>query len=265
MPRENAWPSRQARAAKICLQFAFRTIGLSRRFSIVNALASLIPPPWRETLHAELRHEPFAAKFAELARFVTQERQQATVFPPEQETFAALQACPPEAVRVLVLGQDPYHASGQAHGLAFSVAQGQRIPPSLRNIYKERAEDVGLAPAPHGDLSAWARQGVLLLNTVLTVREGEAHSHKGRGWEVFTDAVVERIAKREQPTIFLLWGKPAQKKAKLISAQHRVLQSAHPSPLSAHRGFLGSKPFSQINQQLDDWGYAPIDWRVEGE
>ena len=227
----------------------------------MDALATLIPPAWRKALRAALEHD----SFAELSRFVGQERERATVFPPTQHTFAALHACAPKAVRVLVLGQDPYHGRGQAHGLAFSVQQGQRIPPSLRNIYKERAEDLGLEPAPHGDLRAWAQQGVLLLNTVLTVREGEAHSHRGQGWEAFTDAIIELIAKREQPTVFLLWGKPAQKKAKLISAHHRVLQSAHPSPLSAHRGFLGSRPFSQINEQLAQWGHESIDWRVEGE
>lgn len=227
----------------------------------MNTLAQLIPTPWRAALGNLVTSE----KFDELSAYVQAEREAHTIFPHEADTFSALQACPPEQVRVLILGQDPYHGAGQAHGLAFSVRRGQAIPPSLRNMYKERESDLGLAAPPHGELTKWARQGVLLLNTVLTVREAKAHSHKKRGWESVTDAIVDTIARREHSAVFVLWGKPAQKKAKRIPSHHRILESAHPSPLSAYRGFFGSEPYSQINAQLEAWGDAPIDWRVEGE
>lgn len=227
----------------------------------MSRLREQCPEAWATELAPTLEGE----NFAELEAFVASERARHTVFPPHAETFAALDACPPSRVRVVVLGQDPYHGEGQAHGLAFSVRRGQPIPPSLRNIYKERESDLGLPPPPHGELSNWARQGVLLLNTVLTVRQAEANSHKKRGWERFTDAVVGVVANREHPAVFVLWGRPAQAKAKLIPAHHWLVQSAHPSPLSAHRGFFGSRPFSRINERLRAWGDEGIDWRVEGE
>lgn len=219
-------------------------------------LAALVPPMWREALAPTIQSE----SFAELSRFVASERAAHEVFPPAQSTFSAL-ATAPEATRVVVLGQDPYHGPGQAHGLAFSVQRGVPIPPSLRNIFKERVSDTGLEAPEHGCLSAWAEQGVLLLNTVLTVRRGEANSHRKRGWERFTDAVIDHLA-ATGPRVFVLWGKPAQRKAKRIGEGHIILQAPHPSPLSAHRGFFGSAPFSKVNRGLDQLGLPPIDWRL---
>ena len=162
-----------------------------------------------------------------------------------------------------ILGQDPYHEIHQANGLAFSVNKGIRIPPSLVNIYKEAMMDVGI-PQPHsGDLTPWARQGVLLLNTVLTVRDGMANSHKGHGWEIFTDHIIEIMNEREKPLVFILWGAQARRKAPMINPRHLVIQSAHPSPLSAHRGFFGSRPFSRCNEFLVNNGMTPIDWRID--
>ena len=189
-----------------------------------------------------------------------------TVYPPREALFAAFRMTPPEAVRVVILGQDPYHEPGQANGLAFSVADGVRLPPSLRNIYQELESDLGISPAKDGDLSAWARQGVLLLNTVLTVESGKANSHKSFGWQRFTDAVLTACAGLPQPVAFVLWGGQAQKKAPLLegsAAPRLILQSAHPSPLSSYRGFFGSRPFSQINAFLRENGEAEIDWQID--
>ncbi|MBQ7566412.1 MAG: uracil-DNA glycosylase [Oscillospiraceae bacterium] len=186
-----------------------------------------------------------------------------TVYPPRERVFAALKLTPPEAVRVVILGQDPYHEPGQAHGPAFSVPDGVKLPPSLKNIYKELQSDLGIARAS-GDLTGWAEQGVLLLNTVLTVRRGEANSHKNFGWQTVTDAIAAAIAELPQPVAFLLWGAQAQEKAALARASkypRLVLCSPHPSPLSAYRGFFGSRPFSQINEFLSKNGEKPIDWR----
>lgn len=217
-----------------------------------------IPASWQDVL-ADEAADPY---FAELERFVAAERAAHRVFPPEDEVFAALEATAYPDVRVVLLGQDPYHDDGQAHGMCFSVRPGVRIPPSLRNMYKELDADLGVAPAAHGYLRAWADQGVLLLNTVLTVRAHEAASHKGRGWERFTDAVIRAVERREQPAVFVLWGAHAKKKAALIDAtRHRVVAGAHPSPLSA-RMFLGSRPFSKTNAALEELGHAPIDWRL---
>lgn len=185
------------------------------------------------------------------------------VYPPKEDLFSAFALTPPQAVRVVILGQDPYHEPGQAHGLAFSVREGVKLPPSLVNIYKEREADVGVAMTQNGDLTHWARQGVLLLNTVLTVEKGKANSHKDFGWQQFTDEVVAAVARLPQPVAFVLWGAQAQKKAAVAAASEfprLVLSSPHPSPLSSYRGFFGSKPFSQINAFLQANSEAPIQW-----
>ena len=188
-----------------------------------------------------------------------------SVFPPKEQLFTAFSATPPDRLRVVILGQDPYHEPGQAHGLAFSVREGTRLPPSLRNIYKELSADLGIEAPQSGDLSGWAAQGVFLLNAVLSVEAGRANSHRDLGWQTFTDAVVDAIAALPQPVAFVLWGAQAQKKAEAAGAgryPRLVLQSAHPSPLSAHRGFFCSRPFSKINAFLTENGAAPIDWRL---
>ena len=186
------------------------------------------------------------------------------MFPPQNEVFNALHETPFASVRVVILGQDPYHGAGQAHGLCFSVRRGVAVPPSLRNIHAELRSDLGIDPPSHGDLSAWARRGVLLLNTTLTVREGQAGSHQGRGWETFTDRVIETVNERNERTVFVLWGGHARKKKALVTNPvHAVIESAHPSPLSAHNGFLGSRPFSRANAALVEAGLAPVDWSLD--
>ncbi|MGE4429854.1 MAG: uracil-DNA glycosylase [Sphingobium sp.] len=189
------------------------------------------------------------------------------IFPKGSEYFRALDLTPLDTVRVVILGQDPYHGEGQAHGLCFSVQRGVRPPPSLVNIYKEMKADLGLDPPRHGNLTHWAEQGVLLLNSVLTVEMGKAASHQKRGWEAFTDAVIELVARQERPIIFILWGAYAQKKAAFVKdiaqgGRHLVIRSAHPSPLSAHNGFFGSRPFSRANAFLKEHGQTPIDWSL---
>ena len=185
------------------------------------------------------------------------------VFPRPADWFRALDLTPLDQVRVVILGQDPYHGPGQAHGLAFSVQPGVKTPPSLVNIYKELRDDMGIAPAAHGHLEHWAQQGVLLLNSVLTVEAGQAASHAKRGWEHFTDAVIRLVNDRAQPVVFILWGSYAQKKAGFVDAsRHLVLKSAHPSPLSAHNGFFGTRPFSRANAFLEQHGLPPIDWQL---
>lgn len=191
----------------------------------------------------------------------------AAVYPPKDQWFSALDATPPQDVRVVILGQDPYHGAGQAHGLCFSVQPGVKVPPSLKNIYKELANDVGTAPVSHGYLQHWADQGVLLLNNVLTVAAGKAASHKGWGWEAFTDAVIAALAADGRPKVFILWGSHAQKKADKIAGlgddgPHLILRGPHPSPLSAYHGFFGSKPFSQTNEFLVEQGRGAIDWQL---
>ncbi|HVK02181.1 MAG TPA: uracil-DNA glycosylase [Armatimonadaceae bacterium] len=219
-----------------------------------------LPESWRRVLAPEFE-KPY---FKELTRFVDAEREAHAVFPPEADVFNALRLTPYEQVRVFVVGQDPYHDDGQAHGLAFSVRPGVRFPPSLVNIFKELKSDVGVEPPKNdGSLEPWARQGVLLLNTVLTVRAHQPASHKGRGWETFTDAVLKAVNDKPDPVVFVLWGGHAQKKLPLIDAEkHAVLASAHPSPLSARSGFFGSKPFSKINAALEANGTPPIDWSL---
>ena len=185
------------------------------------------------------------------------------IFPEKENIFNALKLTPYSKVKVVIVGQDPYHGVGEAHGLSFSVQKGVKIPPSLRNIYKELESDLGIAPATHGDLSSWAQQGVLLLNTVLTVREGEANSHRKKGWETFTDHVIAYLNARSTPIVFILWGKPAQAKGAMIDTnKHVIIQSFHPSPLAASRGFFGSRPFSKANQALIQLGEQPIDWQI---
>lgn len=208
-------------------------------------------------LEAERRR----AYWPTLMRFVAAERARNDVYPPEPDVLRALENTAPEAVRVVILGQDPYHGPGQAHGLAFSVRAGVRPPPSLRNIFRELQSDLSLAAPTHGDLEAWARQGVLLLNTVLTVRAGSAGSHRGHGWEEFTDRVISTVGSLPDPVVFLLWGAPAARKRSLIDEdRHTVLTAPHPSPLSAHRGFFGSRPFSRANAALRAAGRGEIDW-----
>ncbi|WP_442789332.1 uracil-DNA glycosylase [Kitasatospora sp. NBC_01302] len=217
-----------------------------------------LPDSWREVLAGETE-QPY---FAELAGYVAAERAEHEVFPPRGQVFSALAATAYQDVRVLVLGQDPYHDNGQAHGMSFSVLPGTRTPPSLRNMFKELNTDLGLPVPDNGYLMPWAEQGVLLLNAVLTVRAHEANSHKGKGWEKFTDAVIKAVSARPEPCVFVLWGNYAKKKLPLIDTErHVVVQGAHPSPLSA-RLFLGSKPFSQINDALTGFGSEPVDWRI---
>lgn len=199
-----------------------------------------------------------------LKAFLTDEKAAGkSIYPKGSEWFAALDATPLEQVRVVILGQDPYHGEGQAHGLCFSVQHGVRPPPSLMNIYKEMKTDLGIDPPKHGHLSSWAEQGVLLLNSVLTVEAHKAASHQGKGWERFTDEIIRLVNDQPHPVVFILWGSYAQKKAAFVDqSKHLVLKSVHPSPLSAHNGFLGSKPFSQANAFLKSKGRGEIDWRL---
>ncbi len=214
---------------------------------------------WNPRLRAEFA-KPY---WHELQAFVADERQHHQVFPPASEVFAALHQTALADVKVLILGQDPYHGPGQAHGLCFSVRQGVAVPPSLRNIFAELQTDLGLTPPGHGCLDAWAAQGILLLNATLTVRAHQAASHQKHGWETFTDEVIRTVAAKEERVVFILWGASARKKKPLIGAgPHVIIESAHPSPLSAHNGFFGSRPFSRANQALIDAGREPIDWAI---
>jgi uracil-DNA glycosylase len=223
----------------------------------MTALA--IPESWTAVLADQLS-QPYVKK---LADFVAAERETEKIYPPDADVFAALDLTPYDQVKVVILGQDPYHGAGQAHGLSFSVRPGVQPPPSLVNMFKELRDDLGIPVTKQGFLEPWARQGVLLLNAVLTVRESQPNSHKGKGWERLTDAIIEALNRRQEPVIFVLWGAYAQKKAALIDqSRHAVISSAHPSPLSARSGFFGSKPFSKINTILEGWGKTPIDWRL---
>jgi uracil-DNA glycosylase len=210
-----------------------------------------------------LQEETTKSYFQELRYTLAGEYKQHTVYPPKELLFSALKLTPYSKTRVVILGQDPYHGAGQAHGLSFSVKPGVRIPPSLRNIYAELHTDTGLPFPNHGSLLHWAEEGVLMLNTVLTVREGQPNSHKGLGWETFTDAIMEKLNERTEPMVFILWGSHAQQKGAYIDRdRHMVIQSPHPSPFSAHRGFLGSRPFSRANQYLESHGLKGIDWSI---
>lgn len=214
---------------------------------------------WNPLLRGEFE-QPY---WATLQAFVRDERARFPVYPPDPEVFAALHLTPYADTRVVILGQDPYHGPGQAHGLCFSVRRGVAIPPSLVNIHKELRDDLGIEPPGHGNLEAWARQGVLLLNTTLTVRGGQAASHQGKGWEIFTDRVLDVVNAKDTRVVFILWGASARrKKARLDLTRHVVIESAHPSPLSAHNGFFGSRPFSRTNAALTEVGLDPIDWRL---
>ena len=218
-----------------------------------------VPGPWGDLL----KEEGCKPYFAALTERVAAARTAAEIYPPEEETFRAFQLTPPEAVRVVILGQDPYHEPGQANGLAFSVRAGVRLPPSLRNIYQELKDDLGVDGPAHGDLTPWAQQGVLLLNSVLTVERAKANAHKDWGWQTFTDAVIDAVAGLPQPVAFVLWGAQAGKKAAAASASpypRLILQGPHPSPLSAYRGFFGSRPFSKINEFLTAHGEKAVDY-----
>jgi len=222
-------------------------------------MTSPIPPGWQGHLDKETEKPYFLA----LQKFVEQERASFTVFPPESEVFTALDLTPYEQVSVVILGQDPYHDNNQAHGLAFSVRPGITPPPSLMNIFRELKSDIGFRIPNNGYLASWARQGVLLLNTVLTVRAHQPNSHRSQGWETFTDAIIRAVSAKPEPVIFVLWGNPAQKKLALIdSAKNEVITAPHPSPLSANRGFFGSRPFSKINAALRAAGKPEIDWQL---
>lgn len=217
---------------------------------------------WQEILQEEFE-KPY---YQHLRKFIAKEYSTHIVYPPINEVMSAFYTVPYKEVKVVILGQDPYHGPGQAHGMCFSVKPGVPHPPSLRNIFIELHNDLGCPVPKDGYLMKWAKQGVFLLNTVLTVRQGEAMSHRGMGWEQFTDAVIEKLAQRQDPIVFVLWGRPAQMKRRIIEQNgphHCILQAPHPSPLSAHRGFFGSRPFSKINAQLIQWGKEPIDWCLE--
>ncbi|MCA0983092.1 uracil-DNA glycosylase [Halobacillus yeomjeoni] len=214
---------------------------------------------WAHLLHAEFEK----SYYQKLRENLKEEYQTYSIYPDMNNIFAALDHTSYQNTKVVILGQDPYHGPGQAHGFSFSVKPDVKIPPSLRNIYKEMEEDLGVRPPDHGHLVSWAEQGVLLLNNVLTVRAHEAHSHQGLGWEKFTDKVIELLNQRKVPVVFILWGRHAQKKGSAIDrSRHKVITSPHPSPLSAHRGFFGSRPFSKANEFLESIGEEPVNWEL---
>ena len=221
---------------------------------------AMINNDWLPALQAEFKKDYYKKLFY----FVKQEYDRAVVYPPADDIFNAFHTTPLKDVKVLLLGQDPYHNVGQAHGMSFSVLPGQDIPPSLQNIYKELESDCGCYTPNNGYLKKWADQGVLLLNTVLTVRAHQANSHQGKGWEQFTDAVIREVNKIDRPIVYFLWGRPAQSKIDMLNnPKHLILKAPHPSPLSAYRGFFGCKHFSQANEFLMANGLAPIDWQIE--
>lgn len=226
-------------------------------------------PPQLSASWSKLLEKEFeSAYMEELKRFLSLERKGSKeIFPPSEEVFSAFSYKDPGEVKVIIVGQDPYHGKGQAHGLSFSVKPAVPLPPSLQNIYKELKSDLGIEPASTGTLIPWAKQGVLLLNATLTVRQGEPLSHFGKGWEQFTDSVILRLAEREEPLVFLLWGKSAQQKVEKLTLkkkpQHLLLTAPHPSPFSAHTGFLGCRHFSKANDFLKSFGVSPIDWSLK--
>lgn len=201
--------------------------------------------------------------YKELKEFLISELESEDVYPKKEDVWNAFEWTPYHKVKVVLLGQDPYHGENQAHGLSFSVNPDVAVPPSLRNMYKELEADLGISPVPHGYLKKWAEEGVLLLNTVLTVRKGRAHSHQNKGWEDLTDEVIRALNDRDKPVVFLLWGNAAKAKQKMIDeSKHTVITSVHPSPLSAYRGFFGSRPFSKTNEALVEMGEEPVDWQL---
>lgn len=222
---------------------------------------AMIDNDWLPAIQGEFR-KPY---YKELFQFVKEEYNRTVIYPPSEDIFNALHLTPLHEVKVLILGQDPYHNDNQAHGLSFSVPLSQKeIPPSLQNIYQELHDDLGCEIPNNGYLEKWAKQGVLLLNTVLTVRAHQANSHKGHGWEQFTDAIIQAVNAQERPIVYLLWGKPAQSKIPMLTnPKHLILQAPHPSPLSAYRGFFGCKHFSRANAFLEANGESPIDWQIE--
>ena len=223
----------------------------------MHTLIDQLPQDWRTLLMDETKKDYWDS----LEEFVLELPEEPPTFPPRELIFNAFHQTRYHDVKVVILGQDPYHNDGQAHGLSFSVPRGVPLPPSLRNIYRELEDDLGASPGVDGDLHHWAKQGVLLLNTVLTVEAHQPHSHRKKGWEDFTDAVIQKLVERESPIAFVLWGKPAQKKKDLILIPpHYIIESAHPSPLSARRGFFGSRPFSKINDWLKKQSQSPIQW-----
>jgi len=216
---------------------------------------------WDEVLNNEFE-KPYYSKLRE---FLQKEYAEELIYPREADLWTAFKLTPFDEVKVVILGQDPYHGPGQAHGLSFSVKPSVKIPPSLRNMFKELASDIGCPLPESGTLTGWAQQGVLMLNTVLTVRDGQAHSHRKQGWETFTDEVIRLLSEREKPIVFVLWGSPAREKKKLIDTlRHAIIESVHPSPLSASRGFIGSRPYSKTNQILESWDETQIDWGRTG-
>ena len=219
-------------------------------------LSSRLLGDWTDIIQDEMS-QPY---FQQLKQFVDQAYEETIIYPNREDIWNAFIYTKFSDVKCVILGQDPYHGPNQAHGLSFSVQDGVRFPPSLRNIFQELKDDIGCDIPESGNLEKWAKQGVLLLNTALTVEAGKAGSHRGKGWEQFTDSVIERLGSREEPIVFILWGNDAKKKMKWIGEHHQVLTSVHPSPLSSHRGFFGSKPFSQVNDALNEWGKSPIDW-----
>lgn len=222
-------------------------------------MVEVLNTDWGKVLREEFE-KPY---FEKLWKFVMEEYQEQVVYPEKEDIFSALQLTSYQDTKAVILGQDPYHGPGQAHGLSFSVKPGVKLPPSLKNIFKELKDDLGYDIPNHGYLEKWAKQGVLMLNTVLTVREKKPNSHKGKGWEQFTDQVIKALSDREKPVVFILWGKHAQEKKKWIdSTRHYVIESAHPSPFSARRGFFGSKPFSKTNEILQKINEEPIDWEI---
>lgn len=218
-----------------------------------------VPPTWAE-LFEQQSNKPY---FKKLARFIKSERKKHTVYPLESDVFKAFELTALNDIRVVLLGQDPYHGEGQAHGLCFSVPTETKPPPSLANVFKELNSDLGCPIPNHGSLTDWAAHGVLLLNTVLTVQAGKANSHRSKGWETFTDAVIQSINDSCNGVVFMLWGKPAQQKAALVDqTKHAIVESSHPSPLAARYGFLGSRPFSRTNEALTRMGHAPVNWTI---
>ncbi|WP_409303304.1 uracil-DNA glycosylase [Peribacillus sp. SCS-155] len=220
---------------------------------------TILQSDWKQILAEEFEKD----YFHRLKDFLDKEYNSHIIHPDVEDIFNALQFTPYSKVKVVILGQDPYHGPNQAHGLSFSVKPGVPLPPSLRNIFKELHQDMGCPIPNNGSLVEWAHQGVLLLNTVLTVRDGQAHSHRGKGWEIYTDEIIKQLSNRDKPIIFVLWGKPAQSKLPLIDTnRHKIITSAHPSPLSAKRGFFGSRPFSKVNSYLKELGETEINWQI---